>query len=83
MRKEKYRDMDKFRAPRNRQKRRYYGKTQGLGKTAWTCKDDELVLVHTVLSAMIGHSVAAIQNRRLRLKKSAEEVAFLRKMIRI
>lgn len=77
MRKEKYRDMDKFRATRNRQKRRYYGKTQGLGKTAWTCKDDELVLAHTVsdatLSAMIGHSVAAIQNRRLRLKKSAEE----------
>ena len=78
-RKEAYRDMEKFRITRNRQKRRYYGKTQDHGRNHWTCQEDELVLAHTItdmaLSGKIGHSVAAIQHRRYRLKKAAADNA--------
>lgn len=76
-RKALYRDIEKFRVTRNKQKRRYYGKTQIYKRSFWSSSDDELVLAHsmpdTALSAIVGHSVAAIQSRRCLLKKLENE----------
>ena len=73
MRKEQYRDMEKYKKTRRRQQRRYYKKTQIYDANNWTDMADELILKHektdTELSKIIGHSVNAIQIRRSRRKK--------------
>lgn len=77
IRKDKYKDIDKYRNTRNAQKRRYYSRTQ-CGRNPWTFRQDMMVLEHsmtdTELSAVIGHSVKAIQERRHRLKKDSAGV---------
>ena len=71
--KKKYADMDKFRAYRNRHKKKYYDKTATYEPVAWTQAQEEMVLKHEIpdsqLSGLIGHSVNAIQKRRWLLKK--------------
>ena len=76
-RKEFYKDKSKWLKTSNNQKRRYYSRTQ-CGSHPWTFKQDMMVLEHNMpdreLSALIGHSVQAIQDRRYRLKIKAREV---------
>lgn len=71
-RKKFYKDKDKWLKTSNSQKRRYYSRTQ-CGRGPWTFRQDMMVLEHSItdteLSAVIGHSVKAIQERRHRLKK--------------
>ena len=73
IRKEQYRDMEKYKKTKRQQKRRYYKKTQIYAANRWTDMADELILKHektdTELSKIIGHSVNAIQIRRSHLKK--------------
>ncbi len=70
LRKEKYTDMEKFTKTRNR----YYRKTAIYKPNSWTSEQDKKVLKHDIpdseLSAIIHHSVKAIQIRRSRLKKA-------------
>lgn len=74
LRKEKYRNMEKFTKTRNSQRQRYYEKTAKYPPNFWTQDQDEKVLKHDIpdseLSAIIHHSVKAIQIRRSRLKKA-------------
>ena len=74
IRKEQYRDMEKYKKTKRRQQRRYYKKTQIYDANNWTDMADELILKHektdTELSKIVGHSVNAIQIRRSRLKKT-------------
>jgi hypothetical protein len=76
-RKKFYKDKDKWLKTSNSQKRRYYSRTQ-CGRSPWTFRQDMMVLEHsmtdTELSAVIGHSVKAIQERRHRLKKDSAVV---------
>jgi len=62
--------MDKYRKTRNRQRKRYYSKTQNAinsGKP-WTEEDDAVVLKHEVsdteISQLLHRSVGSIQSRR-------------------
>lgn len=83
-RKKDYRDMEKYREARNRQKRRYYGKTaHKYGSRRWTQEEKEIILRHELtdmkISRIIKRSVAAIQCKRSLLKgnitaKTAETV---------
>lgn len=77
-RKEKYKDMEKFRKTRNSQRKGYYDKTAKYAPSPWTLEQDKKVLEHSItdteLSEIIGHSVKAIQNRRLKLKKQLEKI---------
>ncbi len=70
--KKNYKDNDRFIETRNRQRKRYYRKTATFCKVEWTAEQEKLVLEHsmtdTELSAIIGHSVQAIQIRRYKLK---------------
>ena len=72
LRKESYRDMEKFTKTRNSQRNKYYRKTAIYPPNSWTSEQDEKVLKHDIpdseLSAIIHHSVKAIQIRRSRLK---------------
>ena len=74
LRKETYRNMEKFTKTRNAQRQRYYEKTAKYPPNFWTQDQDEKVLKHDIpdseLSAIIHHSVKAIQIRRSRLKKA-------------
>lgn len=76
-RKKDYKDMGKFLRTRNSQRNRYYAKTAIYEPSCWTSDQDKLVLEHSVtdheLSALIGHSVKAIQVRRCRLKKQLND----------
>ena len=75
-RKEHYKDMEKFLRTRNAQRNRYYAKTAIYEPNSWTSDQDKLVLEHNItdfeLSALIGHSVRAIQIRRCKLKKNIQ-----------
>ena len=66
--------MQKFHKTRNAQRRRYYHKTAVYERSYWTPEQDKMILEHdltdTELSAIVGHSVSAIQARRHRLKHS-------------
>ena len=77
LRKDKYKDMEKFRNTRNAQRKRYYDKTAKYNPNPWTSEQDKAVLEHNItdteLSNLIGHSVKAIQIRRSRLKKKLEQ----------
>lgn len=74
LRKESYKNMEKFRNTWNAQKKRYYDKTAIYPPSSWTLEQDKAVLEHSIsdteLSNIIKHSVRAIQIRRSRLKKS-------------
>ena len=74
LRKETYTDMEKFTKTRNRQRNRYYRKTAIYKPSSWTSEQDKKVLKHDIpdseLSAIIHHSVKAIQTRRSNLKKA-------------
>ena len=80
-RKNDYADMDLFRETRNRQKRRYYGRTTNAPhrRQPWTVHDLERVMAHditdTQLSAEIGRSVRAIQMMRSRQNARANSGA--------
>lgn len=77
-RKKDYKDMEKFVKTRNAQRNRYYAKTAIYEPNRWTSKQDKLVLEHTISdtesSALIGHSVKAIQIHRCRLKKAMKSL---------
>ena len=67
-----YKDSEKYRKIRNKERIKYYRKTAIHPKKPWTKEDDAKVLAHeitdTELSKRIKHSVEAIQIRRCRLK---------------
>ena len=75
LRKENYKDLNKWRDSKNRQRKRYYKKTQNAvnGQEIWTKEDEALVMAHsmsdTELAGLIGRSVGAIQKRRHLIKK--------------
>lgn len=70
-----YKDKEKARITRNRQRQKNYGKTSFIykGRRRWTEYEDTLVLEHSItdfeLSQQIIRSVKAIQIRRCKLKK--------------
>lgn len=74
-RKENYKDKEKYRQTRNRQKRRYYGKTKDAPNTGkpWTEEELAIIIDHqitdTEISSIIGRSVGAIQGMRHKYKK--------------
>lgn len=72
LRKNKYKDMDRYWKTHNAQCKRYYSKSV-CGRSEWSVEQDKLVIQHditdTELSKLIHHSVKAIQIRRSRLKK--------------
>lgn len=74
LRREFYTDMEKFTKTRKRQRNSYYRKTAIYSPNSWTSEQDEKVLKHNIpdseLSAIIHHSVKAIQIRWSRLKKA-------------
>ena len=73
-RKNYYADIEKWRSACRRQRKRYYGKTQGYERREWTQKEIEMVLARDMtdmeLSALIHRSVQSIQIKRTRLLKS-------------
>lgn len=74
-RKHYYRDLNLWRETTRKQQQRYHQKTATFTKIPWTAEQDAAVLRHDIpdsqLSRQIGHSLAAIQIRRSRLKKIA------------
>lgn len=74
MKKNSYRDMEKFKNTIRRQQKRYYDKTKDAKNTGnyWSKRDIKLVMEHkmtdTELSALLGRSVKAIQIKRSREK---------------
>lgn len=80
-RKEKYKDLNKWRKTIIAQRRRYYGKTQGARNSwkPWTKEEIRLVMEHKMtdseLAKLIGRSIGAIQQKRLvqrKLEKSPQ-----------
>ena len=76
-----YRDKEKCRKTRNRQRQRNYAKTAIYPPKEWAEEDDALVLEHKMsdreLSKLIEHSVQAIQVHRSRLKKRETEFRWI------
>lgn len=76
-RKHSYKDMDKFKQTRKKQRQRYYDKTAVYEPNMWTVAHNEMVLKREItdaeLSKLIGHSVRAIQVQRSRLKSKLIE----------
>lgn len=72
-----YRDKEKCRITRNRQRQRNYAKTAIYEPKEWTLKEDALVLEHsmtdTEMSMKLERSVQSIQTRRCKLKKGSAE----------
>lgn len=69
-----YKNKELAKETRNRQKRRYYGKTAFIyGKREWTREEDIAIIKHehtdSKLSEMLERSVSAIQKRRCILRK--------------
>ena len=77
LRKEKYRDMNKYRETRNAQKLRYFRKTQGGENTGKKWTRDDIVMImesritDTELAHSIGRSVGAIQTMRSKIKNGS------------
>jgi len=71
-----YKDKDKARRARNRQRKRNYDQTAIYEPREWTASEDSLVLEHSMsdreLSKLIKRGTRAIQVRRCRLKKELE-----------
>ena len=76
-----YRDKEKCRKIRNKQRQRNYAKTAKYLPKEWTEEDDALVLEHKMpdreLSKLIEHSVQSIQVHRSRLKKRETEFRWI------
>lgn len=75
LRKENYKDLDKWRSSKNRQRKRYYKKTQNANNSGrrWSSEEIKIVLEHKMsdseISKLIGRSVGAIQSRRFLEKR--------------
>ncbi len=73
-RKTEYKDLDKWRKARKRQKRRYRERTNSnlYNRRIWTIKEMNLILEHSMtdreLSELLKRSVGAIQVQRSRIK---------------
>ena len=76
-RKKSYADLERWRSTCRRQRKKYYGKTQGYERREWTQKEIEMVLARDMadmeLSALIHRSVQSIQIKRSRLLKSINQ----------
>lgn len=68
-----YRNKDKARITRNRQRQKNYAKTAIYDKREWCAWEEDLVMAHTIsdmdLSALLERSVQSIQLKRWRIKK--------------
>lgn len=79
-RKDDYRDIDKWRKACNRQRKRYYRKTQNAENkgSRYTLKEIEMILDRKYsdleLSKLLGRSMQAIQGKRCRLRKESEVI---------
>ena len=78
-RKDKYKDLNKWKETCQSQSRRYYRKTAFIyGRRRWTSDEEKMVYEHkipdSVLSPIIQRSVVAIQKRRGILKHKINEV---------
>ena len=79
LRKENYRDMEKYLKTRNAQRLRYYRKTQGGKNTGklWTRDEIDMIMEKkhsdTELSKLLARSVGTIQAMRSRIKKGSEK----------
>lgn len=76
-RKNKYKDLDRFKETKRRQQERYNYKNGAYKwRTRWNEEDEQRVLAHDIpdseLSKEIKHSIASIQTRRSELKKETE-----------
>lgn len=75
LKKHNYKDLDKWRKSKNRQRKRYYDKTSNAANKGerWTQQEIDLVLKHEItdmeLSRLIGRTVASIQSLRCKLKR--------------
>lgn len=78
LRKDKYKDMEKWKETSKKQKRKYYAKTSNRknSKKKWTQYEVELIMEHkqsdSELSETLGRSVRSIQIKRCRINKSAK-----------
>ncbi len=75
---QRYRDLEKMRRTRNKDRKNNCNKTSWKYKPrSWTKEEDEAVLAHEVtdfeLSSIIQRSVEAIQARRCLLKKKQKK----------
>ncbi len=72
-RKKLYASQEKARITCNKQRKRYYKKTQKYKPRSWTDEENEQVLAHMMtdheLSDLLCRSVEAIQAQRCKLKK--------------
>lgn len=79
IRKNLYKDMEKFRITREKQKARYYGKTTNAENRyqPWSVHEIDAIMKReksdTELSAELGRSVKAIQVRRSTIKRRLAE----------
>ena len=70
LKKQNYKDLNKWRQSKNRQRKRYYKKTQNAKNSGrpWSLEEIKIVMEHdmtdTEISKLIGRSVAAIQGKR-------------------
>lgn len=73
MPKRRFKDDEKQRIYRNKQRQTNYASTAKYVRSNYTEEDDKLILAHEIsdrqLSEIINHSVQSIQIRRSRLKK--------------
>jgi len=74
LRKENYRDMDKFNETRYEQRKRYYQKSQKYEPKIWSDAEIEEILNPEIpdseLSKILCRSVGAIQGKRCNIKKA-------------
>ena len=74
LRKDKYKDINKYKKTKNKQQKRYYDKTVNAKRSRmkWTVEEEKLVLEHKIpdreLSQKIQRSQKAISVRRAKLK---------------
>ena len=79
LRKDKYKDLDKWKKTASAQRKRYYDKTtnQRNSRKKWTQYEIETILDHektdSELSKNLGRSVRSIQVKRSRLKKAKKK----------
>ena len=73
LRANQYRDKERLKRTRNKQRQRYYSKTAGYEPRHWSDREEDLILNDVFtdheLSSMLGRSVGAIQKRRDLIRK--------------
>lgn len=78
LRKELYKDLDKFKKTARAQRKRYYDKTKNAGNRwqPWTVAEIDAIMAHeksdAELSKELGRGIRAIQVKRSKIKKEAE-----------